>query len=180
MKTQECAVSLPPSAHIMLAEPAPHGVTRPFWPRLSGKKKALLTGFAMIMVVTISFGRSAKFTGKIVGYDFMHHASKSASDVQNEEIVVLETPNQKQKYVKVVFSSLGTTQIEPKYFDGTLPLEVNVLRDKTCDEKAPTFVPQVSMEQIAGTYLLTDAFKSHPPSRIKNLDCYAVIYKKKK
>lgn len=143
-------------------------------------QKALLSAVAIVAFALVSFARTTKLTGKIVGYDFMHHASKSASDVQNEEIIVLETPNQKQKYVKVMFSSLGTTQIEPKYFDGTLPLQLDALRDHTCNEKAPTFVPQVSMEQIAGTYLLTDAYKSHPPARIKNLDCYAAIYKKKK
>ena len=110
----------------------------------------------------------------------MKHSSKSASDMQNEEVVVLESSGQKQKYIKVTFSSFGTTQIDPKYFDGTQPLEANVLRDHTCDEKAPTFVTQVSLEQIGGTYLLTDAFKNQPPGRIKTLECYVAIYKKKK
>ena len=131
------------------------------------------------MLTLISVAKRAKMTGKIVGYDFMHHASKAASDTQNQEVVVLETPNQKQKYVKVMFSSPGTTQIDPKYFDGNEPLEADVFRDKTCDEKVPTFVSQVSMEQIAGTYQLTDAYKTHPPSRIKNLECYVAIYKTK-
>ena len=143
-------------------------------------QKALLTAVFIIAFALLSTARTAKLTGKIVGYDFMHHASKAASDTLNEEIIVLETPNPKQKYVKVMFSSLGTTQIDPKYFDGTQPLEVSVSRDKSCDEKMPTFVPQVSMEQIAGTYLLTDAYKIHPPPRIKTLECYAAIYKKKK
>lgn len=144
------------------------------------RQKVLLTAVLILVFGLVSLARTAKLTGKMVGYDFMHHASKAASDTLNEEVIVLETPNEKQKYVKVMFSSLGTTQIEPKYFDGTQPLEVNVLRDKTCDEKAPTFVSQVSTEQIAGTYLLTDAYKAQPPARIKNLDCYAAIYKKKK
>jgi hypothetical protein len=147
---------------------------------LRKQQKVLLTTIAIVMFSRVSLARTSKLTGKIVGYDFMHHASKAASDTLNEEVVVLETPNPKQKYVKVMFSSMGTTQIEPKYFDGTQPLEVNVLRDKTCDEKAPTFVSQVSMEQIAGTYLLTDAFKTQPPARIKTVECYAAIYKKKK
>src|SRR5215471_17270584 len=125
----------------------------------------------------VCLAKNTKLTGKIVAYDFMKHSAKSASLVQNEEVVVLETPSEKQKYVKLMFSSAGTTQIDPKYFDGTQPLEADVFRDKTCDEKAPTFVSGVSMEQIAGTYLLTNAYKGHPPSRIKNLECYAVIYK---
>ena len=33
--------------------------------------------------------------------------------------------------------------------------------------------------RCAGTYLLTDAFKTPPPCRIKNLECYVAIYKKK-
>jgi len=144
------------------------------------RKRTLLTAAALLILPLVCFAKTTKLTGKIVGYDFMHHASKAASDTQNQEVVVLETPNPKQKYVKVMFSNPGTTQIEPKYFDGTEPLESSVFRDKSCDEKTPTFVPQVSMEQIAGTYLLTDAYKTHPPSRIKNLDCYVAIYKKKK
>ncbi len=144
------------------------------------QQKTLLMVVAIVAFGLLSFARTTKLTGKMVGYDFMHHASKAASDTQNEEVVVLETPNRKQKYVKVMFSSLGTTQIEPKYFDGTLPLQIDVLRDHTCDEKTPTFVSQVNMEQIAGTYLLTDAYKGQPPSRVKYVECYAAIYRKKK
>jgi hypothetical protein len=144
------------------------------------RKKSPLTAGAILLLAIVCSAKSTKLTGKIVGYDFMHHASKAASGTQNEEIVILETPNDKRKYVKVMFSSSGTIQIEPNYFEGTQPLDVNVIRDKTCDEKAPTFVSQVNMEQIAGTYLLTDAYNNHPPSRIKNLECYAAIYKKKK
>ena len=128
----------------------------------------------------VSSAKTAKISGKIVAYDVMKHASKSASQVQNQEVVVLETGGQKRKYVRVMFSSPGTTQIDPKYFDGTLPLEADVFRDHSCDEKAPTFVTQVSLEQIAGTYLLTDAFKNQPPGRIKTLECYVAIYKTKK
>lgn len=143
-------------------------------------KQAVLTSLVFFLLVLACVAKTTKITGKIVAYDFMHHASKAASDTQNQEVVVLETPNPKQKYVKVMFSSQGTIQIDPKYFDGNEPLETAVFRDKTCDEKAPTFVPQVSMEQIAGTYILTDAYKTHPPSRIKNLECYVAIYKTKK
>ena len=133
----------------------------------------------MMAFATVSTAKTAKISGKIVAYDVMKHSSKSASDMQNQEVVVLES-GQKQKYVKVMFSSFGTTQIDPEYFDGTQPLDANVLRDHTCDEKAPTFVTQVSLEQIGGTYLLTDAFKNQPPGRIKTLECYVAIYKKKK
>ena len=118
----------------------------------------------------------------MVAYDPMLHLAKSASAVQNQEVVVLETnsPKPKDKYVKVMISSFGTTQIEQKYFDGTLPFEADVFRDRSCDEGRPKFVTQVSLEQIAGTYLLTDAFKTQPPGKIKNLGCYVVIEKKKK
>ena len=117
--------------------------------------------------------------GKIVAYDLMRHNSKAATFMQNQEIVVLETSGEKEKYIKVIFSSSDTSQIDPKYFDGTLPLEVEVLRDHSCDQRSPVFVTQTSLEQIAGTYLLTDAFKNHPPASIKTLKCYAAIYKKK-
>jgi hypothetical protein len=143
-------------------------------------KKTSLTAGAILALTLVCQAKNTKLTGKMVGYDVMHHSSKSASVVQNQEVVVLETANPKEKYVKVMFSSFGTTQIEPKYFDGTDPLTTDVFRDHSCDEKTPAFVSQVTLEQIAGTYLLTDAFKSQPPGRIKTLKCYVAIYKKKK
>ena len=141
-------------------------------------KQVLLTAIAIAALGFAAFAKPSKLTGKIVAYDVMRHASKAASGVQNQEVVVVEVNAQKAKYVKVMFSSFGTTQIEQKYFDGIEPLTVDVFRDHSCDENSPTFVSQVTLQQIAGTYLLTDAFKSSPP-KIKTLDCYVAIYKKK-
>jgi hypothetical protein len=146
---------------------------------LRQRTKALLTLVIILTVTVISSAKNTKISGKMIAYDLMKHSSKSSADTQNQEVVVLETGG-KQKYAKVMFSSFGTTQIDPKYFDGTQPLEADVFRDHSCDEKVPTFVTEVSLEQIGGTYLLTDAFKNQPPARIKNLECYVAIYKKKK
>ena len=144
------------------------------------QKKLLLTAVAITALGAVSFAKTTKLTGKVVAYDVTQHSSKNASALQNQETVVLETTNPKEKYVKVVYSSFGTTQIEPKYFDGALPLTVDVLRDHTCDESAPRLVREVSVEQMGGTYLLTDAYKTQPLGRIKTLKCYVAIYKKKK
>ena len=144
------------------------------------QKKLLLTVIAIATLELVSLAKTTKLTGKVVAYDVAQHSSKNASALQNQETVVLETTNPKEKYVKVLYSSFGTTQIEQKYFDGTLPLTVDVLRDHTCDESAPRLVREVSIEQMGGTYLLTDAFKTQPPARIKTLKCYAAIYKTKK
>ena len=140
--------------------------------------KILLTVTIIVSLTLAAFAKNSKLTGKIVAYDLMRHEAKAASGVQNEEVVVLETTAQKHKYVKVVLSSAAPTQIDQKYFAGTLPLTVEILRDRSCDEKYPSFVSQVTLERIAGRYLLTDAFKSSPPGRIKMLECYAAIYKK--
>src|SRR5215467_9055728 len=118
------------------------------------RTKIFLTAVAIVTFTPLSLGKNTKLTGKIVGYDVMHHTSKSASVVQNQEVVVLETANPKEKYVKVMFLSFGTTQIEAKYFDGVESLTTDVFRDYFCDEKVPVFVSQVTLEQIAGTYLL--------------------------
>lgn len=144
------------------------------------QKKLLLTAVAITALGVVSFAKTTKLTGKLVAYDVTQHSSKNASALQNQETVVLETTNPKEKYVKVLYSSFGTTQIEPKYFDGALPVTVDVLRDHSCDESAPRLVREVSVEQMGGTYLLTDAFKTQPPGRIKTLKCYVAIYKKKK
>jgi len=135
---------------------------------------------AIVALGLACVAKGTKLTGKIVAFDIMQHTSKNASALQNQETVILQTTNPKQKYAKVVFSSFGTTQIEQKYFDGTLPLTVDVVRDHTCDENAPRLVTEVSIEQMGGTYLLTDAFRTQPPARIKTLKCYAAIYKTKK
>lgn len=138
-----------------------------------------LTALTILAFTLVSLAKTQKLSGKMVAYDLLKHNAKNSSDLQNQEVIVMEVPTLKQKYVKVSFSSFGTTQIEQKYFDGTQPLSVDVLRDKSCDEKLPTFVNQVSLEQMAGTYLLTDAFKTSPPGRIKTLECYVAIQKKK-
>lgn len=143
------------------------------------QREILLTAYVFLALGLPCPAKTSKLAGKLVAYDVLRHAAKSASFVQNEEVVVLETSGQKEKYVKVVFSSFSTTQIDPKYFDGMLSLDVDVLRDKSCDEREPRLVPQVSLEHMAGTYLLTTAFKDHPPAQIKTLKCYAAIYKKK-
>ena len=143
--------------------------------------KAVLIALSIAALALVCLAKTHKLNGKMVAYDLTKHESKLATKQQNEEVIVLETdsPKPKDKYVKVVFSSSDTTQIEQKFFDGSVSLAVDVFRDHSCDEHQPRFVSQVSLEQIGGTYLLTDAFKSSPPGRIKTLDCYVAIVKKK-
>lgn len=143
------------------------------------KPNKALISLAVFAFALVSLAKTAQVSGKMVAYDLMRHASKSATFQQNQEVVILETTGQKETYLKVVFSSFGTTQIDPKYFDGSLPLEADVVRDHACDESAPRFVPQATLENIAGRYLLTEAYKSHAPAKIKRLKCYAAIFKKK-
>jgi hypothetical protein len=151
-------------------------------PQIKKPMKIFLTAAIVLVFGVASLAKTSKLTGKIVGYDLLKHTSKSANLQQNEEVVVLETNSTKKKgkYVKVVFSSSGTSQIEPQYFDGTQPLSADVLREHTCDENSPRFVREISLQQMGGTYLLTDAYKTSPPAKIKTLECYVVIYKKKK
>jgi hypothetical protein len=150
---------------------------------LPRSQKILLVAISIIVLGAVSLAKTKKLTGKIVAYDVIHHNAKNtAGTMQNQETVILETdsPKRKDKYVKITFSSFGTTQIDQKYFDGTTPLTIDVFRDHSCNESFPTFVSQVSIEQMApGTYLLTDAYKNSSPGRIKNLECYVAIQKKK-
>jgi hypothetical protein len=94
-------------------------------------------------------------------------------------VIVMEVTAPKQRYVKVVFSSYGTMQIDQKYFDGTQVLDVDVFRDHACDETTPRFISEMTPQQVAGNYLLTEPFKKQSPS-IKKLECYDAIFKKKK
>jgi hypothetical protein len=142
------------------------------------RTKAFLTGVVIAALVLACFAKTSNLSGKMVAYDLLSHAAKVGSFVANKEVVILETPGQKSKYVKVVSVSYGTTQIDGKYFEGTLPVTVKALRDRTCDEKYPKMVSQYSLNQTSGTYLLTDAFKSSPLPRIKNLECYDALEKK--
>ncbi len=142
------------------------------------RNKALFTGVAIAALGLACFGRTPSLSGKMVAYDPLSHAAKVASFVANKEVVILETPGQKSKFVKVVFVSYGTTQLDGKYFDGTLPLTVKALRDRSCDETNPKMVTQVSLNQGSGTYLLTEAFRNSPPAKIKKLQCYDATEKK--
>jgi len=142
------------------------------------RTKAFLTGVVIAALVLACFAKTPSLSGKMVAYDLLSHAAKDGSFVANKEAVILETPGQKTKYVKVVFVGYGTTQIDGKYFHGTLPLTVKALRDHACDEKFPKMVSQYSLNQPSGTYLLTDAFKTSPLPRIKNLECYDAVEKK--
>jgi hypothetical protein len=146
-------------------------------------RKILLTAVLIEALGLVSLARTQKLAGKIVAYDVMHHNAKNtAGTMQNQETIFLEVdnPKRKDKYVKVTFSSFGTTQVDQQYFDGKSSLTIDVFRDRSCNENFPTFVSQVSIEQMAeGTYLLTDAYKNSPPGRIKNVECYVAIQKKK-
>jgi hypothetical protein len=144
--------------------------------------KRILTATTVVVLVLAATAKTSKLTGKLVAYDLVRHTSKSANLQQNEEIVIFDTNSSKHKdkYVKVMFSSSSTTQIDPKYFDGTQPLTTDVFRDRSCDEKAPRLVREITLEQMGGTYLLTDAYKAAPPGKIKTLECYVAIQRKKK
>jgi hypothetical protein len=141
-------------------------------------KTALLSGVVIAALGLVCSAKTPTLTGKIVAYDPLLHAAKAGSFVANKEVVILEVPASKAKYVKVMFVSFGTTQIEQKYFDGTLPLAVHAIRDHSCDERSPTTVTQLSSDQRSGIYLLTDAFKNSPPSNLKKLECYDATEKK--
>lgn len=144
--------------------------------------KIILPAVAFAAFVVTATAKTSKLTGKMVGYDLVRHTAKSANLQQNEEVVILDTNNSKQKnkYVKVMFSSSSTTQIDPKYFDGSQLLTTDVFRDHSCDEKIPRFVREITLEQMGGNYLLTDAYKASPPRKIKTLECYVAIQRKKK
>jgi hypothetical protein len=143
------------------------------------KLKTILHVTAAIVALQLTCAaKTPKFTGKMVAYDPFLHASKPSTMQSNKEVIILETPNHKKKYVKLVFISFGTKQLDEKYFDGSTPITVEALRDEECDERFPRYVTQVSLDQGAGSYLLTDAFKASPPPHLKKLECYDATAKK--
>jgi hypothetical protein len=144
---------------------------------MTEQKKALLLAAGITAFGLTCFAKTPVLTGKMVAYDPLLHASKPSTMQANREVVILETSGRKTKYVKIVFVSFGTKQVEEKFFDGTTPLTVQALRNHECDENSPRMVPQVSLEQKSGTYVLTDPFKTTPP-HIKNLECYDATGKK--
>ena len=145
---------------------------------MTDQNKALLTGVSLAVLCLACFAKAPSLSGKMVAYDPLLHAAKVGSFVANKEAVILEVPGSKTKYLKIMFVGFGTTQIDAKYFDGALPLAVKAVRNRTCDERDPKFVTQVSPAQSSGTYLLTDAFKNSPPPKIKTIECYDATEKK--
>lgn len=145
---------------------------------MTTRNKLLLHGAAIAVFGLPCLAKTPTLTGKVLAYDPLLHAAKNASLTTNREELILETSGMKMKYVKVVFVGSGATQIDEKYFAGTEPASLRALRDRTCDESYPRMVTQVGLDQRSGTYLLTDAFKTSPPPRIKTLECYDAIQKK--
>ena len=142
------------------------------------QKTAWLTGAFMVAFALACFAKVPTVTGKMVAYDPLLHATKDATFTANKEIVILEIAGSKAKYVKVVFVGFGTTQIDPKYFEGTVPLSVQAIRDHACEDTSPKLVPHLGPDQATGTYVLTEAFKNSPPPKIKKLECYDATGKK--
>jgi hypothetical protein len=145
---------------------------------MSKQTKACLRGLSILALGLMGFAKTPQLTGKIVAYDVLAHAGKAGTFVENKEIVILEAPSHKAKYIKVVVQGYGTVQIDPKYFSGDAPLTVRADRDKTCDEASPLIQAEVTNPKT-GTYLLTDPYKSSPPPKIKNVECYVAIAQKK-
>ena len=141
-------------------------------------KKAWLAGALVLGLAIACFAKVPILNGKMVAYDPLLHAAKDATFSANKEVVILEVTGPKARYIKVVFVGFGTTQIDPKYFDGAVPLSVQAIRDHVCEESSPNLVPQLGPDQAAGTYLLTDAYKNSPPAKIKKLECYDATGKK--
>ena len=135
-------------------------------------KKVVLVAATLAALPLTGLAKTPKFTGKMVAYDPFLHASKPSTMQSNKEVIILETPSHKKKYVKLVFVSFGTKQVDDKYFDGSTPMTVQVLRNEECDQNFPRFITQVSLDQTSGSYLLTDAFKASPPPHLKKLECY--------
>ena len=145
---------------------------------MTKRQKTWLRSVSVAALSLACFGKVPVLSGKMIAYDPMQHAAKDASFKANNETVILEMPGPKKtRYVKVVFVGFGTSQIETQYFDGATPLTVQGIRDKRCDEPLPNLVSEVSLQERAGTYLLTDAVKSAPP-KIKMLECYYATGKK--
>lgn len=145
---------------------------------MTNLKRAWLTSACVVTLAIAGFAKVPTLTGKMVAYDPLLHAAKDATFAANKEVVILEIGGQKTRYVKVVFVGFGTTQIDPKYFDGNAPLSVQAIRDRACEETSARFVPQLGSDQATGTYLLTDAFKNSPPAKIKKIECYDATGKK--
>jgi hypothetical protein len=145
---------------------------------MTNLKKALQVAVAIAALQLTCLAKTPTFTGKMVAYDPLLHASKPSTMQPNKEVIVLETSGRKTRFVKLVFVTFGTKQIDEKFFDGTTPMTVQALRNQECDESSPRFVTQVSLNQKSGSYLLTDAFKAAPPPHFKKLECYDATGKK--
>ena len=145
---------------------------------MTSQEKVLLNSIAVVALGVTGFAKTPTLTGKMVAYDPLQHAAKVATFVANKEEVILEIAGPKTKFVKVVVVGYGTTQIDQKYFDGTIPFAVQALRDRTCDEKSPKLVAELGTDQKSGIYLKTEAYKNTPTPNLKTLECYAATGKK--
>ena len=114
-------------------------IPRPYRSHLS------LLAMATLVFVPSLLAQTHELAGYMFAYDEVRHIEKSMFG-ENTEIVILQT-NQvdSEKYLELVFKSLGQDQLDKKFFEGDILLTVRAVRDQTCDLNSPEFLDSAAL-----------------------------------
>ncbi len=149
-------------------------IPRPYRSHLS------LLAMATLVFVPSLLAQTHELAGYMFAYDEVRHIEKSMFG-ENTEIVILQT-NQvdSEKYLELVFKSLGQDQLDKKFFEGDILLTVRAVRDQTCDLNSPEFLDSAALFSYLNGPVrrqprklsLTAHFNKPTPPTVALLKCY--------
>jgi hypothetical protein len=126
-----------------------------------------------LLVGSCSAANGVQISGSIYGYDPIMHLVRH-THAENVDIVILKVSRGVgKKYVKVVIRSFGETLPESS-FGGRRMVRLSAVRDKQCDEAAPSFIAKGILPTESGHYVLSPAYDNQAGVEISDVPCYVV------
>src|SRR5579863_5691411 len=146
------------------------------------RRALFLLAIAILALVPRDLAQTRELSGYVFAYDPVLHSDKRFLG-ENTETVILQTSQvDNEKYLKLVFKSLGQDQLDKKFFKGDRLLTVRAVRDQTCDLNSPEFLDGAALFSYLNgpvrwqprKWLLADYFNAATPPTATTLKCYLV------
>jgi|SRR5580692_7432222 hypothetical protein len=146
------------------------------------RRGLFLLAISISALVPRDLAQTRELSGHVFAYDPVLHSDKRFLG-ENTEVVILQTSQaDNERYLKLVFKSLGPDQLNKKFFQGDTLLSVRAARDQTCDLNSPEFLDGAALFSYLNgpvhwqprKLLLTDHFNTATATTVASLKCYMV------
>jgi hypothetical protein len=146
------------------------------------RRALFLFAMGALVLVPRLVAQTRELTGYMFAYDEVRHFEKSMFG-ENTEIVILQLgQTDSERYLKLIFKSLGQDQLDKKFFQGDTLLTVRAVRDPTCDLNSPEFLDSAALFSYLNGPVrwqprklsLTAHFNMATPPAVASLKCYVV------